>query len=151
MDQDFRLVQPRCIGWRIARLPPSPTLGEVTLRASRYVTGPAILDQEDAVQLLVLPVKQFQFRKIVLMIILRQEYQIHQPGMHYQEYQHVHCPVPCVVELLLLDRSRDRSADRITLQRSGKLGFHRHTPPRCPVLQAEPHSHSTKGLAPLSL
>src|SRR5208337_2481155 len=35
--------------------------------------------------------------------------------------------------------------------RSGKLGFHRHTPPRCPVLQAEPHSHSTKGLAPLSL
>ena len=50
------------------------------------------------------------------MIILRQEYQIHQPGMHYQEYQHVHCPMPGVVELLLLDRSRDRSADRSTLQ-----------------------------------
>jgi len=52
----------------------------------------------------------------VLIIILRQEYQIHQPGMHYQEYQHVRCPMPGVVELLLLDRSRNRSEDRITLQ-----------------------------------
>ena len=50
------------------------------------------------------------------MIVLRQEYQFHQPGMHYQEHQHVHCPMPGVVKLLLLDRSRDRSADRITLQ-----------------------------------
>ncbi len=36
--------------------------------------------------------------------------------MYSQEHQHVHCPVPDVVELLLLDRSRDRSADRTTLQ-----------------------------------
>src|ERR1019366_4784175 len=34
--------------------------------------------------------------------------------------------------------------------RSERLGFHRHTPPRCPVPQAESHFHSTKGLAPLS-
>src|ERR1039458_9979529 len=50
------------------------------------------------------------------MVVLRQKYQFHQPAMDGQEHQHIHCPVPVVVELLLLDRSRDRSGDRITLQ-----------------------------------
>src|SRR5258707_263344 len=36
--------------------------------------------------------------------------------MHDKEHQHVHRPMPRVVELLLFDRSRDRSADRVTLQ-----------------------------------
>src|SRR5512135_2260858 len=36
--------------------------------------------------------------------------------MHHQEHQHVDRPMPDVVELLLLDRPGDRSADRVTLQ-----------------------------------
>ena len=116
MDEDFRLVQPRGIGGRIARLPPALTPGEVRLRVRRYVTGPAILDQEDTLQLLVLLVKQFQFGKVVLMVVLRQEYQLHQPSMHHQEHQHVHGPMSGVVELLLLDRPLDRSANWVTLQ-----------------------------------
>src|SRR5271157_619244 len=116
MDEDFCLVQPRGIGGCIAWLPPSLTSGEVRLGVSRYVTGTAILDQEYALQLLVLLVKQFQFGKVVLVVVLRQEYQLHQPGMHYQEHQHVHGPMSGVVELLLLDRPWDRSADWVTLQ-----------------------------------
>src|SRR5271170_7200785 len=52
----------------------------------------------------------------MFMIVLRQEYQFHQPRMHYQEHQHVHGAMPSIIELLLLDRSRDRSADGVTLQ-----------------------------------
>src|ERR1700684_1856799 len=50
------------------------------------------------------------------MVVRLQEYQLHQPAMHDQEHQHVDRPMPDVVELLLLDRPRDRSADRPTLQ-----------------------------------
>ena len=61
-----------------------------------------------------------------------QEDQLHQSGMHHQKHQHVHCTMPCVVELLLLNRSRNREADGI-VPGSGRWGFHRHTRPRCPV------------------
>ena len=47
VDEDFRLVQPRGIGGRIAWLPPSLTLGEISLRTGRYVAGSTVLDQED--------------------------------------------------------------------------------------------------------
>src|SRR5271168_5497190 len=50
------------------------------------------------------------------MVVLRQKCHLHQSTMNYQEHQHIHCPMPGVVKLLLLDRSRDRSADRMTLQ-----------------------------------
>src|ERR1700737_1516837 len=46
MDEDFGLVQPRGIGRRIPRLPPTLTTGEVRLRVARYVTRPSVLDQE---------------------------------------------------------------------------------------------------------
>jgi hypothetical protein len=52
----------------------------------------------------------------MLRIVVRQERQLHQPAMDHQEYQHVDCPMPDVVELLLLDRPRNRSTDRVTLQ-----------------------------------
>src|SRR6266567_1489293 len=47
MDEDFRLVQPGGVGWRIPRSPPATTFGEIASRAACYVTGPAVLDQED--------------------------------------------------------------------------------------------------------
>src|ERR1700683_297486 len=50
------------------------------------------------------------------MVVRLQEYQLHQPAMHDQEHQHVHGPMPGVVELLLLDRPGDCSADRPTLK-----------------------------------
>jgi hypothetical protein len=52
----------------------------------------------------------------VFSIIARQERQLHQPAMHHQEHQHVHRPMPGVVELLLFDRPWNRPADRGTLQ-----------------------------------
>src|SRR5271154_5789168 len=63
------------------------------------------------------------------MVVRLQEYQLHQPAMHYQEYQHVHGPMPGVVELLLLDRPGDCSADRPTLQDlEGGDFIHTHDP-----------------------
>ena len=80
------------------------------------VARPAILDQENTPQLLVVLVIKFQLRKVMAIVVLRQEDQLHQPGMHHQEHQHVHCSMPCIVELLLLNRPWDRSADGMTLQ-----------------------------------
>src|SRR5271165_3164747 len=65
VDEDFRLVQPRGIGRRIPRPPPTTTVGEIALGAGSNVTGATVLDQEGAAQLLVLPVKQLQFGLIV--------------------------------------------------------------------------------------
>src|SRR5512135_1653808 len=63
-----------------------------------------------------LPVEQLQLGEIVLRIVVRQERQLHQPAMDHQEHQHVDRPMPGVVELLLLNRPRDRAADRVPLQ-----------------------------------
>src|SRR6266566_4733900 len=65
VDEDFRLVQPRGVGRRIARLPPPVTLGEVPLGCPCDVACATILDQENALQLLVMLAIQFQFREIV--------------------------------------------------------------------------------------
>ncbi len=48
MNEDFCLVQPRGIGRRKARLPPALAASEVPPRVTRYVTRPAVLDQENA-------------------------------------------------------------------------------------------------------
>ncbi len=53
MNEDFRLIQPRRVGGRVTRLPPAVASGKVCLRRRRYVARPAILDQEDTPQLLV--------------------------------------------------------------------------------------------------
>lgn len=116
MDEDFRLIQPRGVGRCVARLPPPIASGEVRLRRPRYVARSAILDQKDAPQFLVVLAKKFQFRKIVFGVIVVQEGQLHQPRMYDQEYQHVRCTVSSIVERLLLDRTGDRPADRLTLQ-----------------------------------
>src|SRR5712691_8508266 len=116
MDEDFCLVQPRGVGWRIPRLPPATTFGEIASCAGGNVTGATVLDQEDAAQLLVLAAKQFQLGAIVRSVVTRQECQFHQAAMHYQEHQHVYRSVPDVVELLLFDRPWDCPADRLPLQ-----------------------------------
>jgi len=59
---------------------------------------------------------EFQFGKIVFIVVLRQECQLHQPRMHHQEHQHVHGPMPSIVELLVLNRAGDRPAKGLTLQ-----------------------------------
>jgi hypothetical protein len=64
----------------------------------------------------VLAVKQLQLGQVVLSVVARQERQLHQPAMHDQEHQHVHRPVPGVVELPLLERAWNRSPGRVTLQ-----------------------------------
>src|SRR3954447_6223368 len=48
MDEDFRLVQPRRVGGRIPGSPPALIPSEIRSRVAGYVTGPAVLDQEDA-------------------------------------------------------------------------------------------------------
>ncbi len=52
----------------------------------------------------------------MFLVVLPQEGQLHQSGMHHQEHQQVHGPMPGIVELLLFNRARDRSADRLALQ-----------------------------------
>src|SRR5436190_24106792 len=66
MNEDFCLVQPRGVGWRIPRFPPATTFGEIAPCAAGYVARPAVLDQKDAAQLLVLAAKQFQLGAVVL-------------------------------------------------------------------------------------
>ena len=66
--------------------------------------------------LIVMLAIEFQFGKIVFIVVLRQECQLHQPRMHHQEHQHVHGPMPSIVELLVLNRAGDRPAKGLMLQ-----------------------------------
>ena len=61
MNEDFSLVQPRGVGWRVAGFPPPLVLSKIPLRFAPDVTWPTILDQEDAPQFLVVLVKELQF------------------------------------------------------------------------------------------
>src|SRR5258708_4586530 len=49
-DQQFRLVQPRSVGWREAGPPPTPALRPVDRRVSRRVAGIPVLNQEHPFQ-----------------------------------------------------------------------------------------------------
>src|SRR5665811_718831 len=92
------------------------TLSEITLCLCCYVTGAAVLNQEDTMQLWMVLVKQLQFGEVVVMVVSLQEGQLHQSCMYNQEHQHVYCPMPGVVKFLLFNRSWNRSADRATFQ-----------------------------------
>src|SRR5262249_53011587 len=70
MNQDLRLVEPRGVGRRIARSPPPVTPGKVALGCGGDVARPAILDQEDSSQLLVVLVVEFQFGEVMLVVVL---------------------------------------------------------------------------------
>lgn len=52
----------------------------------------------------------------MFLIVRFQEHQLHDPGMNYQKHQHIDGPVPGVIELLLLNRPGDRTADRLSFQ-----------------------------------
>src|SRR5712691_7850534 len=52
----------------------------------------------------------------MLLVVRLQEYQLHEPRMDYQEHQHIHGAMPRVVKLLMLNRTGDRSADRVSFQ-----------------------------------
>ena len=52
----------------------------------------------------------------MFLVVRFQEHQLHEPGMNYQKHQHIDGPVPGVIELLLLNRSGDRSANRFSFQ-----------------------------------
>src|SRR5215475_8730223 len=76
----------------------------------------AVLNQEYFLQFRMLRAKEFQFMDVVLMVIRLQEYQFHEASVNYQEHQHILGAMPLVIKFLLLDRTRDRAADRLTFQ-----------------------------------
>src|SRR6188768_3113593 len=50
LDQHLRSVQPRGMSWRQTRSPPTPAALRVVGRRTGDVTGPAVMDQEHALQ-----------------------------------------------------------------------------------------------------
>jgi hypothetical protein len=80
------------------------------------MTRSSILYQIDASQLLVVFAKKLQFGQVVFMVIVFQEDDFHQSGMHYQEQQHVDCSMTGVIEFLLFNRAGNRSPNGITFQ-----------------------------------
>ncbi len=114
-DQRLRLVQPRGMRRREAGPPPVATR-PVFRRIACRVTGVVVLDQEYPLQPSVPATKRFQFPDVVLRVLLGLDRHLHPPRVDDQEEQQVDCAVPGVLELLLLDKTRNRSPDRATLQ-----------------------------------
>ena len=116
MDEDLRLVQPRCVGWCVSGLPPAVAFRKVPLCFGGNMTRASVLNQEDALQLSVVFSKKFQFGQVVVMVILFQKDQLHQSRMHDEKQQHVYCSMSGIVEFLLFNRAGNGSPDRITFQ-----------------------------------
>src|SRR5918992_5444442 len=116
MDQDLRLIEPRCMNRGKARTPPSVGVGEVVLSIACSVTGIAILNQKYAFQTAVSLAETFQRLNIMRGVFFLHDYRLHVARVNDQEYQDVDGPMACVFKLLLLDRTGNRTADRRAFQ-----------------------------------
>ena len=116
MDQDLRLIEPRCMNRGKARTPPGVGVGEVVLSIACSVTGIAVLNQKYAFQTAVSLAETFQRLNIMRGVFFLHDYRLHVAPVNGQEYQDVDGPMACVFKLLLLDRTGNRTADRRAFQ-----------------------------------
>lgn len=114
-DQRLRLVQPRGVRRREARSPPVATR-PVSRRIPCRVAGVVVLDEEYPLQASVSATKRFQLPNVVLRVLFGFHGHLHPAGVDDEKEQQVDCPMPLVLKLLLLDGTRNRSADRATFQ-----------------------------------
>ena len=151
MDEDFRLIQPRGVRWRMRAASTTPDSWQSTLvldllcglthhpGSRKFPATPC--DAGDRV-----PIREDRVH-----CRSAQECQLHQPRMHHQEHQHVHGPMPSIVELLLLNRAGDRPAKGLTLQNLEGRDLIDTNDPDALFRQSLRIPISTKGLAPLAL
>jgi hypothetical protein len=114
--QQFRLVQPRSMSRRESRSPPMMTSGPIRGRFARRVTRVPVLNQEDPVQSVVAPAKSPQLFDVMPGILLCHHGRLHPTGVKDQEQEQIHGTVARVLELLLLDRTRNGAPDRVALE-----------------------------------
>ena len=114
--EDLGLVQPGRMGRCEALTPPPATGLEVLSRESGGVAGIAVVNQVHTAQLVMATLESLQLPDIVRRVFGLNARRFHPAAMNYQEVQNVDCPMPQVLEFLLFDRARDRTADRAAFQ-----------------------------------
>src|SRR6266540_2648128 len=105
--QQLSLIEPRSMNRSETRPPPAMTFVEKTLGRCSGVAGVTIMDQIDPFQPTVLAAEDRQGRREMKRVLFFQKHHSHLPRMNDQQHQHVDCPMPSIVELLLLDRTRN--------------------------------------------
>ena len=116
MDQDLSLIEPRCMNRGKAWTPPGAGRGKVVPRIAGGMAGITILDQKDALQPAVALLEPLQRLEVVHGVFSVHDHRLHPPGVNGQEDQDVNGPVARVLELLLFNRTGDRSANRTPFQ-----------------------------------
>lgn len=111
IDQQFGLIEPGGMHWREAGSPPIPSFGPVSVGIAGRVAGIAILNQEDPFQVAMTSPKGFQLLDVMGRIFLVQNGQLHEASVDNQKQQHVDRPMADILELPLLDRTRNRPSD----------------------------------------
>jgi hypothetical protein len=102
---------------RCESVTPPPSTGlEVLSRESGGVAGIAVVNQVHPAQLVMSTLEPLQLPDIVRRIFRVNARRFHAAAVNDQEVQDVDCPMPRVLELLLFDRARDRTADRVAFQ-----------------------------------
>jgi len=115
-DQQLRLIQPGGMYRREARTPPTLALGPIRRRLARGVARIPVLNQEYPLQAPMAVAKCPQRLEVVFRILGGLDRYLHPTAVDNQEEQQVDGTVAGVLELLLLDGTRDSSPDRVTLQ-----------------------------------
>ena len=109
--EQFSLVEPGGTSGRQPGSPPSPTGTKILPRGMAVVAGTAVMDQVDSPKASVVPSEPHQSRYVVISIVGLQADGLHLAGMNDQEHEDVHCTMPEIVELLLLDRAWNAASD----------------------------------------
>ena len=104
------------MGRREPRTPPPPTGPEVVSCSAGSVARIAVVYQIYASQVMMATPESLQFLDVVRRVLRLNACRFHPSAVNDQDVQDVDRPMPGVLELLLFDRARDRSTDRLAFK-----------------------------------
>lgn len=114
--EDLCFVEPGGMGWREPGARLAPTAPEVVSCSAGSVARIAVVDQVYAPQVMMAMPESFQFVDVVRRVFRLNACCFHPAAVDDQDVQDVDRPMPRVLELLLFDRARYRSTDRVTFK-----------------------------------
>jgi hypothetical protein len=114
--QDLCLVEPGGMGRGEPRTPPPPTRPEVVSCPAGGMARIAIVDQVHAPQVMMATPESLQLLDVMRRVFPLDACRFHPAAVNDQDVQDVDRPMPGVLELLLFDRARDRSTDRLAFK-----------------------------------
>jgi hypothetical protein len=114
--ENFSLVEPARMGQCEPRTPPPATRPEVVSCPDGGVARIAVMDQVHAPEVMMTTTEPLQPLDVMCRIFRHWACRFHPAAVNDQNVQDVYHPMPGVLELLLFDRARNRSTDRVAFK-----------------------------------